>query len=96
MVDEAVHLCALLIASMPEAKVFESGEANREEYAERAGRIIGMAARLFNDGLRAYYMAFAALMWFSSPLAFALATAGIVFLLYQREFRSDVLEVLRG
>jgi uncharacterized membrane protein len=35
-------------------------------------------------------------MWFSSPLAFALATAGIVFLLYQREFRSDVLEVLRG
>jgi uncharacterized membrane protein len=36
------------------------------------------------------------LMWFSSPLAFGLATAGIVFLLYQREFRSDVLKVLRG
>ena len=65
---------ALLIASMPEAKVFESGEANREEYAERAGRVIGMAAETFNDGLRAYYMSFAALMWFSSPLAFALAT----------------------
>jgi uncharacterized membrane protein len=87
---------ALLIASMPEAKVFESGDAKREEYAERAGRIVGMAAETFNDGLRAYYLAFAALMWFSSPLAFALATAGIVFLLYQREFRSDVLEVLRG
>ena len=87
---------ALLIASMPEAQVFESGQANREEYAERAGRIVGMAAETFNDGLRAYYRAFAALMWFSSPLAFALATAGIVFLLYQREFRSDVLEVLRG
>ena len=87
---------ALLIASMPEAKLFESGQANREEYAERAGRIVGMAAETFNDGLRAYYMAFAALMWFSSPLAFALATAGNVFLLYQREFRSDVLEVLRG
>ena len=86
---------ALLIASMPEAKVFESGEARREEYAERAGRVVGMAAETFNDGLRAYYMAFAALMWFSSPLAFALATAGIVFLLYQREFRSDVLAVLR-
>ena len=27
---------ALLIASMPEAKVFESGDAKREEYAERA------------------------------------------------------------
>jgi uncharacterized membrane protein len=87
---------ALLIASMPEAKVFESGDAKREEYAERAGRVVGMAAETFNDGLRAYYMAFAVLMWFSSPLAFALATAGIVFLLYQREFRSDVLKVLRG
>ena len=87
---------ALLIASMPEAKVFDSGAARPEEYAERAGRIIGMAAETFNDGLCAYYMAFAALMWFSSPLAFVLATAGIVFLLYQREFRSDVLAVLRG
>ena len=87
---------ALLIASMPEAKFFESGEANRQEYAERAGRIVGMAAETFNDGLRAYYMSFAVLMWFSSPLAFAIATAGILFLLYQREFRSDVLEVLRG
>ena len=87
---------ALLIASMPEAKFFDSGEANRQEYAERAGRIVGMAAETFNDGLRAYYMSFAVLMWFSSPLAFAIATAGIVFLLYQREFRSDVLEVLRG
>lgn len=86
---------ALLIASMPDAKAFEGGEASREEYADRAGRIVGMAAETFNDGLRAYYMSFAALMWFSSALAFALASAGIVFLLYRREFRSDVLEVLR-
>ena len=86
---------ALLIASMPDATVFARGEANREEYAERAGRVIGMAAETFNDGLRGCYMSFAALMWFSSAFAFALATTGIVFLLYQREFRSDVLDVLR-
>lgn len=87
---------ALLIASMPDAKAFERGEARREEYADRAGRVVGMAAETFNDGLRACYMSFAALMWFSSAPAFALATAGIVFLLYRREFRSDVLEILRG
>ncbi len=87
---------ALLIASMPDAKAFERGEARRAEYADRAGRVVGMAAETFNDGLRACYMSFAALMWFSSAVAFALATASIVFLLYRREFRSDVLEILRG
>jgi uncharacterized membrane protein len=87
---------ALMIASMPDAKVFESGEVRREAYVNRAGKVVGMAAETFNDGLRACYMAFAALMWFSSALAFVLATLGIVFLLYRREFHSDVLELLRA
>lgn len=86
---------ALLIASMPDHAVFERGEARREDFAERAGRVVGLAAETFNDGLRAYYMAFAALLWFVSPLAFALGAAGIVFVLYRREFHSDVLAVLR-
>ncbi len=86
---------ALLIASAPDAAVFENGGASREEFADRAGRVVGLAAETFNDGLRAYYMAFAAILWFFSPLAFAVGTAGIVYLLYQREFRSDVLGVLR-
>jgi uncharacterized membrane protein len=86
---------ALLIASAPDPKAFESGEASREEFADRAGRVVGMAAETFNDGLRAYYMAFAVILWFFSPLAFALGTAGIIYLLYQREFRSEVLDVLR-
>ena len=59
------------------------------------GRVVGLAAETFNDGLRAYYMAFAVILWFFSPLAFALGTAGIIYLLYQREFRSEVLDVLR-
>lgn len=86
---------ALLIASMPDHAAFARGDAKREEFAERAGRVVGLAAETFNDGLRAYYMAFAALLWFVSPLAFALGTAGIVFVLYRREFHSDVLAVLR-
>jgi len=86
---------ALLIASAPDAKEFASGAASREEFADRAGRVVGLAAETFNDGLRAYYMAFAVIVWFFSAIAFAIGTAGIVYLLYQREFQSEVLSVLR-
>lgn len=87
---------ALLIASMPDAKVFERGEAQREPYADRAGKVVGLAAETFNDGLRAYYMSFAAILWFVSPLAFAIAAAAVVWLLYQREFHSEILGALRS
>ena len=33
---------ALLIASAPEPAVFASGQASREEFADRAGRVVGM------------------------------------------------------
>lgn len=87
---------ALLIASMPDAKVFERGELQREPYAERAGKVVGLAAETFNDGLRAYYMSFAAILWFVSPLAFAIAAGAVVYLLYQREFHSEILGTLRS
>jgi uncharacterized membrane protein len=87
---------ALLIASMPDARVFERGEAQREQFADRAGKVVGLAAETFNDGLRAYYMSFATILWFVSPIAFAAAAAAVVYLLYQREFHSEILGVLRG
>ncbi len=90
---------ALLVASLPERDLLneqgEQGEAARRAFADRAGRVVGMAAETFNDGLRGYYFAFAAIGWFFSPLVFALATAGVIWILYQREFRSEVLEALR-
>jgi uncharacterized membrane protein len=89
---------ALLIAAAPESKALdalpEQGRAEREAFAERAGLVVGLAAETFNDGLRAYYFAFAGICWFFSPLAMMLGTAAIVTVLYQREFRSDVLAVL--
>jgi uncharacterized membrane protein len=81
---------------MPDWQVFERGEAQREPYADRAAAVVALAAETFNVGLRAYYMSFAAVLWFFSPLVFALGTVGVVFVLYQREFRSDVLDVLRS
>jgi uncharacterized membrane protein len=86
---------ALAIGAMPSAKDFENGLYDRFALAKRAGRLVGAAAETFNDGLRAYYFSFAAMSWFFSPLALVLATALVVLILYGREFRSDVLEVLR-
>jgi uncharacterized membrane protein len=85
---------ALLVAAAPEAERFESEGLSREAFADKAGRVVGLAAETFNDGLRGYYFAFAAIGWFFSPIVFVLATFGVVTILYQREFRSEVLAVL--
>ncbi len=85
---------ALLVASAPDASQFENDGLSREAFAERAGRVVGLAAETFNDGLRAYYLAFAAVSWFFSPWIFMLGTATVIYILYQREFRSEVLEAL--
>ena len=87
---------ALLIAAAPEAKVFNEQAASRQAFADKAGRVVGMAAETFNDGLRAYYLAFAAVGWFFSPIVFMVATGGVIWILYQREFQSDVLDVLNS
>ena len=87
---------ALLVASAPEAKHFDDGGALRQAFADKAGRVVGMAAETFNDGLRAYYLAFAAIGWFFSPLLFVVATVGVIYILYQREFQSDMLDVLNS
>jgi uncharacterized membrane protein len=41
-------------------------------------------------------MSFAAILWFVSPIAFALGTAAVAYLLYQREFHSEILGTLRS
>jgi len=53
-----------------------------------------MAANQFNFGLRSYYFGMTMLAWFVSPWLFMLMSAGVVFVLYRREFHSDVLEVM--
>ncbi|MEF9997016.1 MAG: DUF599 domain-containing protein [Burkholderiaceae bacterium] len=86
---------ALVVASAPDNKAFDLDEPARQSFADRAGRMASLAAATFNDGLRAYYLSFAVILWFFSPWAFALGTFGVVYVLYQREFHSDVLAVLR-
>ena len=84
---------ALLVAAAPDREHFTEA-AQRDAFASRAGRVMGLAAESFNDGLRGYYLSFAAAAWFFSPWALIGATLGVVFVLYRREFHSDVLAVL--
>lgn len=84
---------ALLVAAAPPPESYTS-DAQRQAFARRAGRVMGLAAETFNDGLRAYYMSFAAVAWFFSPWAFLAGTAGVIWVLYRREFHSEVLAVL--
>ena len=85
---------AVMVGAAPEARHFAS-DAQRELFAERAGRVMGLAAETFNDGLRAYYLSFAAVGWFFSPWAFMAATVLVLWILYRREFHSEVLFALR-
>ena len=87
---------ALLVAAAPEAERFVTEGLSRDAFADKAGRIVGLAAETFNDGLRGYYFAFAAIGWFFSPIVFLVATLGVVYILYQREFRSEVLGILNS
>ena len=84
---------ALLLASAPQHDE-PWDDVQRQAFADRAGGVMGLAAESFNDGLRACYMAFAALAWFVSPWACMAAAAGVVWVLYRREFHSDVLGLL--
>jgi uncharacterized membrane protein len=87
---------ALLIGATPSSKDFDAAvdPLQRRRHAERAGRVLGLAAETFNDGLRAVYLSFAAVLWFLSPLAFVVGTVVVIAVLYRREFHSDVLALL--
>ncbi len=87
---------ALMLGAMPPPGEFAAGHKDREAVADQGAALVGMAAESFNDGVRAYYFAFAVIAWFVSPVAFAVGVALVVAVLYLREFRSQVLTVLRG
>ena len=58
--------------------------------------LVSFASSNFNQGLRSYYFAMAALAWFLHPWLMIATTLWVVWVLYAREFRSRTLDVLRG
>ncbi|MCP9338788.1 DUF599 domain-containing protein [Stutzerimonas xanthomarina] len=88
------NFAAVLVASAPMAGERNVSDLERKSFAERAARVISMAANQFNFGLRAYYFGMATLSWFIHPWFFMVVTTGVMLVLYRREFHSDVLKVM--
>jgi len=65
-----------------------------DAHSNRIAKMTSMAANSFNLGLRTYYFCLAILGWFINPWIFMALTAGVVVILYRREFKSSTLKTL--
>ena len=83
--------CIVLIGSAPLEETPDSAD-----FASRAGGLIGLGARHFDRGIRAYYYALAATAWFLHPILFMISTVWVTGVLIRREFRSRARAVLVG
>jgi uncharacterized membrane protein len=78
---------AIMVGAAPPPDEKDTPEA--QLFAHRAARLCNDAGRHFNRGQRAFFFALGYLGWFLGPVPFALATAGVVFVMWQRQFASD-------
>jgi len=63
--------------------------------ATSMGSIITGVAESYDNGMRSYYFAFAAVAWVVSPVLFFLATTGVVVLLLRRQTKSRTALALK-
>lgn len=88
------NYCTILFGCMP--MTTEIAE-NREEAARTAERVIHMnieAARNFNAGLRAIFLAIGYLGWFINAYVFMLTTVFIIAVLVHRQFFSKARQII--
>lgn len=86
--------CSIVLGGAP--MPYEKGvtDEEREDYAYYAARVIDLAGKSYNHGLRAYYFALSVLAWFINPYLFILACGFVTAVLYRREFKSRSLKAL--
>jgi uncharacterized membrane protein len=85
------NYCLVLVGCVPAP---DRLTADSPRVAERLARIASSTAKHFNRGIRAHYFGLAALSWFIDPWLFMLLSAWVVLVLYRREFRSRLLQML--
>lgn len=91
------NFCSILIGAAPNVAEYKEGtDAARAEFANRSGKLVALAGESFNDGLRGFYFAIAAMTWFVQPALFMIATTVVVAVLYFREFHSSALHAIIG
>jgi uncharacterized membrane protein len=85
--------CSIVVGAAP-----KTAKNEQESAAEVANLslIVSFASGNFNQGLRSYYFAMAALSWFLHPWLMMATTLWVIRVLYTREFHSRTLNVLRG
>ena len=86
------HFGTILVGAAPLA----SDAPAHNDYVDMMTQVASHAAEDFNRGLRALYFALAAIAWFFHPWLSAAGSALVLFILYQREFRSRALHALTG
>ncbi len=82
--------CAVMMAAVPN----EPEDPQAYPRAAQAAEICVTAARSFNRGLRATYIALASVTWILGPVALLIGTAVTVGVLYRREFTSHSRTIL--
>ena len=85
---------AIILGAVPVLK-----ESSREEglvVARRAAAMNAVAGKHFNRGQRAFFFSLAYLGWFVSAYIFMAATAGVLFVMWRRQFISDALDAVLG
>jgi uncharacterized membrane protein len=85
------NYCLVLVGCVPAPDQLTE---DSPRLADRLARIASSSAKHFNRGIRAYYFGLAALSWFIHPWLFMLLSAWVVLVLYRREFRSHLLQML--
>lgn len=85
------NYCCALIGAAP---MHSSSKASRDTAARPIAAMMTMAIGSFNNGLRAYYFALAALAWFAGPWAFIIASTGVLALLVRRQLASPARDAV--
>jgi uncharacterized membrane protein len=78
---------AIMVGAAPPPE--EKDTADAQVFAHRASRLCADAGRHFNRGQRAFFFALGYLGWFLGPVPLALSTAGILVVMWRRQFNSD-------
>ena len=79
------NYCSVLIGAVP-LETVDNPEA--EKMAGRAANVNSLAERHFNQGVRAYFFALAALGWLLHPILFMVTATWVVSVVHRRDFRS--------
>jgi len=86
-----LNFCIALIGGAP----LKPDPAHRAAVADHTAAVLSLAVSSFNDGIRGYYFALAALTWLLGPWPFLAVTSAMVAVLLWRQFGSATAIAIR-